>query len=139
MDTEHSHLSSPFFVCFQDTHHPKCVASCQSGGSCFPLSACGPRFAGRGISCPIPLPVPSSRPAVTFLCLLSSACFVTVTVAETSTRESKHHTRRVGELRFIRLAGPEELTLQALSPEQRGYRVFIDRLEWATLTVNRLV
>ena len=50
------------------------------------------------------------------------------TVAETSTRETKHHTRRVGELRFITLAGPEELTLQALSPEQRGYRVFIDRL-----------
>ena len=49
-------------------------------------------------------------------------------VAETSTRETKHHIRRVGELRFIMLAGPEELTLQALSPEQRGYRVFIDRL-----------
>ena len=49
-------------------------------------------------------------------------------VAETSTRETKHHTRRVGELRFITLAGPEELTLQALSPKQRDYRVFIDRL-----------
>ena len=61
------------------------------------------------------------------------------TVAETSTRETKHHTRRVGELRFIRLAGPEDLTLQALSPEQRGYRVFIDRLQWATLAANRLV
>ena len=36
-------------------------------------------------------------------------------------------------------AGPEELTHQALSPEQRGYRVFIDRLSWATLAVNRLV
>ena len=47
-------------------------------------------------------------------------------VAETSTQETKHHTQRVGELRFIMLAGPEELTLQALSPEQRGYRVFID-------------
>ena len=50
------------------------------------------------------------------------------TVAETSTRETKHHTQRVGELRFIMPAGPEELTLQALSPEQRDYRVFIDRL-----------
>ena len=49
-------------------------------------------------------------------------------VAETSTQETKHHTWRVGELRFIMLVGPEELTLQALSPEQRGYRVFIDRL-----------
>ena len=49
-------------------------------------------------------------------------------VAETSNQETKHHTRRVGELRFITLAGPEELTLQALSPRQRGYRVFIDRL-----------
>ena len=49
-------------------------------------------------------------------------------VAETSNRETKHHTWRVGELRFITLTGPEELTLQALKPEQRDYRVFIDRL-----------
>ena len=47
--------------------------------------------------------------------------------AETSAREIKPHARRVRELRSIMLAGPEELTLQALSPEQRGYRVFIDR------------
>ena len=60
-------------------------------------------------------------------------------VAETSNQENKHHTQRVGELRFIKPVGPEELTLQALSPEQRGYRVFIDRLWWATLAVNRLV
>ena len=33
----------------------------------------------------------------------------------------------LGELRFITPAGPEELTLQALSPEQKGYRVFIHR------------
>ena len=32
-------------------------------------------------------------------------------VAETSTRETKHHTRQVGELRFIMPVGPEELTL----------------------------
>ena len=51
-----------------------------------------------------------------------------VIVAETSTRETKHHIQRVGELGFITPAGPEELTLQALSPEQRAYRVFIDRL-----------
>ena len=49
------------------------------------------------------------------------ACLVT----ETNTRETKHHTQRVGELRFIMPVGPEALTLQALSPEQRGYRVFI--------------
>ena len=49
-------------------------------------------------------------------------------VAETSIREIRQHTQRVGELRFIMPAGPEELTLQALSPERRGYRVFIDRL-----------
>ena len=36
-------------------------------------------------------------------------------------------------------AGQEELTLQALSPAQRDYRVFIDRLQGATLAVNRLV
>ena len=46
-------------------------------------------------------------------------------VAETSTQETKHHTWRVGELRFIMLASPEELRLKALSPEQRGHRVFI--------------
>lgn len=34
----------------------------------------------------------------------------------------------IGELRFIMLAGPEELTHQSVSPEQRGYRIFIDRL-----------
>ena len=45
-------------------------------------------------------------------------------LAESSTQETKHHTWRVGELRFIMLGGPEELTLQALSPEQRGYRDF---------------
>ena len=49
-------------------------------------------------------------------------------VAETSTQETKLHTRRIGELRFIMLPGPEESTLQALSPEQRDYRVFTDRL-----------
>ena len=38
-------------------------------------------------------------------------------VAESSTRETKDHPRRVGELRFIMPAGPEKLTLQALSPE----------------------
>ena len=45
-------------------------------------------------------------------------------------RETKHHTWRAGELRFITLAGPEELTLLALSPEQRGYRVFIHGQAW---------
>ena len=49
-------------------------------------------------------------------------------VAETSNQETKHHTQRVGELRFIMLAGPKELTLQSLSPEQRGYKIFINRL-----------
>ena len=46
-------------------------------------------------------------------------------VVETSNRETKHHTWGVRELRFIILVGLEELTLQALSPKQRGYRVFI--------------
>ena len=32
---------------------------------------------------------------------------------------------RTQVLRFIMLKGPEELTLQALSPEQRGYKVFL--------------
>ena len=51
-------------------------------------------------------------------------------VAETSTRESKRHIQRVGELRFITPADSEDLTLQALSPEQRGYRVSIHRQAW---------
>ena len=57
-----------------------------------------------------------------------TASFKYQAVAETSTRETKHHTWRAGEVRFITPAGPEELTLYALSPEQRDYRVFIDRL-----------
>ena len=32
-------------------------------------------------------------------------------VAETDIRETKHHTQRVGELRFIISVGPEELKL----------------------------
>ena len=57
-------------------------------------------------------------------------------VAETSTWKTKHHTRRIGELRFIMLAGPGELTFQALSPEQRGYRVFIHRQAWLSRFVG---
>ena len=34
------------------------------------------------------------------------------------------------------LAGPEELTLQALSPKQRGYRVFIHRQAWLSSFVG---
>ena len=41
------------------------------------------------------------------------------TVAETSTQETKHHARRVGELRFVMPAGPEELT-----PETKGLQSF---------------
>ena len=41
------------------------------------------------------------------------------TVAETSTRETKHHSRRVGELRFVMPAGPEELT-----PGTKGLQSF---------------
>ena len=37
--------------------------------------------------------------------------------------EIKHQTWRVGKLGFFMPAGPEVLTLQALSPEQRGYKV----------------
>ena len=56
--------------------------------------------------------------------------FLYIYVAETGNQEIKHHTKRVGELRFIIPAGPEELTLQALSPKQRGYRVFIYKQAW---------
>ena len=47
--------------------------------------------------------------------------------------ETEHHTQRVGELSLITLAGPEVLTLQALRPKQRGYRVFIDRQQCTPL------
>ena len=46
-------------------------------------------------------------------------CSASRNVAETSTRETKHQTWRVGELRFITPVGPEELPLQALGPTQR--------------------
>ena len=39
-------------------------------------------------------------------------------VAETGIQETKHRPWRVGELRFIMLVDPEELTLQALSSER---------------------
>ena len=55
---------------------------------------------------------------------------LTQCVAETSNPETKHHTRRVGELWFISSAGPEELTLQTLSPEWRGYRIFTHGQAW---------
>ena len=58
---------------------------------------------------------------------------VATVVAETSTGETKHHTQRVGELRFITLVGPQELTLTALSPKQRGYKVFIGNARHQTL------
>ena len=48
-------------------------------------------------------------------------------VAETSTQETKHHTRRVGELGFITLVGPEKLTLQALSPKGVTEFLYMDR------------
>ena len=50
--------------------------------------------------------------------------YFSTTVAETSNQETKHHTQRIGELRFIMLAGPEKLTRQALSPKQRGYSFY---------------
>ena len=40
--------------------------------------------------------------------------------------EKPSTTLRVGELRFITPADPEELTLPALSTEQKGYKGFID-------------
>ena len=43
----------------------------------------------------------------------TDAIFSCLSVAETSTRETNQHTRRVGEFRFIMLAGPEELLLSS--------------------------
>ena len=56
--------------------------------------------------------------------------------AEISTQETKHHTRRVGELRFITPVGPEELTLQALSPNKGVTELlYMDRHDEAGLWV----
>ena len=69
-----SHLSLHFFVCSQNTYLPKCVVSCQSGGSCFSLSAHGPQLFTRCvISChlvlaPISLPISSYLPVTTVRC-----------------------------------------------------------------------
>ena len=49
-------------------------------------------------------------------------------VAETSNQETKHHTQKIVEHRYLMLVGPEELILQALSLEPSSYRVYIDRL-----------
>ena len=65
-----------------------------------------------------------------------------ITVAETSDQETKHHTQRVGELRFTTEAGPEELTLQALSPEQSSHKDIINSAWQHTIVgkgVNKLV
>ena len=43
--------------------------------------------------------------------LSDEALQIAENVAESSTRETKHQSHRVGELRFITPAGPEELIL----------------------------
>ena len=64
-------LSPPFSVCYPDLYHPRCVVSCHSGSSCFPLSAYGsPLFTRCMISChlapaPLSLLLPSYLPAIT--------------------------------------------------------------------------
>ena len=65
LDAGDSRFSSSFFVWFQDTYHLKGVVSCQSGGSCFSLSAHGPplftrvaRFPATWSLTPPPAPPP---------------------------------------------------------------------------------
>ncbi|CAI9181242.1 unnamed protein product [Rangifer tarandus platyrhynchus] len=55
-------------------------------------------------------------------------CGWNLTGASRNVTETSHQAQPVGELRFIMPADAEELTLQTLSPKQRDYRVFIDRL-----------
>ena len=89
----------------------------------FPLSfAClwTRLFIRRGISChltptPTSLPIPSSRPAVTFLSHLSSACFVTVTVAPHS--ES-------WRAQAYCAGGPRGLTAPSSEPRTKGLQSF---------------
>ena len=45
-------------------------------------------------------------------------------IAEISNRETKHHTQRVGELRFITLVGSEELTTPSSEPQTKGLQSF---------------
>ena len=69
LDAGDSRLSPPFFVCLQGTYHPKCAVSCQSGGSCFSLSAHGtPLFTRCVISCHL-APAP-------FLCSYLATCLL---------------------------------------------------------------
>ena len=75
LDSRYSGLSPPFFACYWDPYHRKCVVSYQSEGFCFPLSAYGPLLFRRCvISChlapaPISLLTPSSLPAAAVLAL----------------------------------------------------------------------
>ena len=62
-----------------------------------------------------------------------------VALLQKPVREEPKTTLGESENQVYTPVGPEQLTLQALSPEQRDYRVFIDRLYWVTLAVNRLV
>ena len=54
-------------------------------------------------------------------------------VAETSTQESKHHTWRAGELRFSKLAIPDELSSEVLGPELRVGFTLIGSVHTVTL------
>ena len=62
-----SRLSPLFFVCLQDTYQPKCVVSCQSGGSCFslPMDAHGSQVAWFPATWPLPRFLCSYLPALT--------------------------------------------------------------------------
>ena len=51
-------------------------------------------------------------------------------VAETSTWETKHHTWRVGELRFITRDRPRGVNTPSSEPQTKGYRVFIHGQAW---------
>ena len=75
-DARDSCLFPPFFVCHQDPCCPKCMVSCQSGGSCFSLSVQSPPLFTRCmVSChlahaPLSLLTSSYLSALTLLALL---------------------------------------------------------------------
>ena len=53
-------------------------------------------------------------------------------VAETSTWETKPHTWRVEELRFIMLGRPRGVNTPSSEPQAKGYRVFIHGQAWVS-------
>ena len=64
LDAGDFHLSSPFFVCLQDTNLPKCVISCPSGESCFSLPLDSGYLQDAWFPAPFSVLIPNYLPSV---------------------------------------------------------------------------